>query len=193
MYRFPFNETEFNSYTYHGNAINIMTDGEWAARKGVGRVRIFPAGDVSVDVFVTHTAADPDPSYNYTNEWYRQKQVRELIETYLNASTANIVLLGGDFNAGPDTKEGSPYQMLRQFMTNCIEEIFYKVNEWMDAKFATYGNAANTFSGNLYDPVIYDYIFYKANGDRATAYTNWDRFYEYPFRPKTFANLFPQM
>ena len=63
--------------------------------------------------------------------------------------------------------------MLRRHMTNCIEEIFYKVNEWMDAKFATYGNIQNTFSGHKYDPVIYDYIFYKTNSDKARAYTNW--------------------
>jgi len=63
--------------------------------------------------------------------------------------------------------------MLRRFMTNCIEEIFYKVNEWMDAKFATYGNAQNTFSGNVYDPIIYDYIFYKTNSNKASVYTNW--------------------
>lgn len=63
--------------------------------------------------------------------------------------------------------------MLRRYMTNCIEEIFYKVNEWMDAKFATYGNLQNTFSGHVYDPIIYDYIFYKTNSNRATAYTNW--------------------
>ena len=104
--RFPFNQIEFNSYTYHGNALNSLTDGEWLARKGVGRVRIIPAYNVSIDVFVTHTAADPDPSYNYNNEFYRQKQVEELIGTYLNESTADVILLGGDFNAGPDTKEG---------------------------------------------------------------------------------------
>ena len=63
--------------------------------------------------------------------------------------------------------------MLRQHMTNCIEEIFYKLNEWMDAKFATYGNIDNTFSGHKYDPIIYDYIFYKTNSDKARAYTNW--------------------
>ena len=63
--------------------------------------------------------------------------------------------------------------MLRQHMTNCIEEIFYKLNEWMDAKFATYGNIENTFSGHKYDPIIYDYIFYKTNSDKARAYTNW--------------------
>jgi hypothetical protein len=58
-------------------------------------------------------------------------------------------------------------------MTNCIEEIFYKLNEWMDSKFATYGNIENTFSGHKYDPIIYDYIFYKTNTDKARAYTNW--------------------
>ena len=63
--------------------------------------------------------------------------------------------------------------MLRRHMTNCIEEIFYKVNEWMDAKFATYGNLQNTFSGNVYEPIIYDYIFYRTNNDKARAYTNW--------------------
>lgn len=104
--KYPFNETEFNSYTYHGNAMNVLSDGEWWARKGVGRVRIYPAKDVSLDVFVTHTAADPDASYNYTNEWYRKKQVEELVESYINKSNADIVLLGGDFNAGPDLTEG---------------------------------------------------------------------------------------
>ena len=105
--KYPFNETEFNSYTYHGNALNAASDGEWIARKGVGRVRIYPVADVSVDVFVTHTAADPDSSYKYTNEWYRQKQVEELVETYIANATADIILLGGDFNAGPDTTEGN--------------------------------------------------------------------------------------
>jgi endonuclease/exonuclease/phosphatase family metal-dependent hydrolase len=171
--KFPFNETEFDSYTYHGNALNSAKDGEWLARKGVGRVRVYPTSDVSVDVFVTHTAADPDARYNYTNEWYRKKQVEELVGTFINRSTADIVLLGGDFNAGPDMSEGSPYEMLRRLMTNCVEEIFYKVNEWMDAKFATYGNGENTFSGHLYDPIIYDYIFFKMNTDKARVYTNW--------------------
>ena len=106
VHRYPINETEFNSYTYHGNAMNVVSDGEWLARKGVGRIRIFPANDISIDVFVTHTAADPDKSYNYTNEWYRIKQVEELVNTYIKKSDADIVLLGGDFNAGPDMKEG---------------------------------------------------------------------------------------
>lgn len=72
----------------------------------MGRVRIIPASDVAIDVFVTHTAADPDPSNNYNNEFYRQKQVEELIENFLNKSSADVTILGGDFNAGPDSKEG---------------------------------------------------------------------------------------
>ena len=55
---------------------------------------------------MTHTAADPDPSNNYNNEFYRQKQVEELIENFLNKSSADVTILGGDFNAGPDSKEG---------------------------------------------------------------------------------------
>jgi hypothetical protein len=61
----------------------------------VGRVRILPAKNISIDVYVTHTAADPDPSYNYNNEWYRQKQVEELIASYLNKSTADVILVSG--------------------------------------------------------------------------------------------------
>ena len=38
--RFPFVEKEFNSYTEHGDAAKATIDGEWFARKGVGRVRI---------------------------------------------------------------------------------------------------------------------------------------------------------
>ena len=48
-------------------------------------------------------------------------------------------------------------------MSNSIEDFFYKLNVWLDTKYATYGNVQNTFSGFLYDPIIYDYIFYKAN------------------------------
>ena len=106
--KFPFHEVEFNSYTEHGNFWKATIDGEWFARKGVGRVRIHPRDDVTMDVFVTHTCADPDPRlHNYTNEWYRDAQVKELMETYVKRSTADVVLLGGDFNAGPDLNNGN--------------------------------------------------------------------------------------
>ena len=61
-----------------------------------------------MDVFVTHTAADPDPKYhNYSNEQFRNEQVKELMESYVTKSTADLVLLAGDFNAGPDLKKGN--------------------------------------------------------------------------------------
>ena len=39
--------------------------------------------------------------------------MEELIGTYLNKSTADVILLGGDFNAGPDAKEGETEEIFR--------------------------------------------------------------------------------
>jgi hypothetical protein len=33
-------------------------------------------------------------------------QVKELMDSYVSKSTADVVLLGGDFNAGPETMPG---------------------------------------------------------------------------------------
>lgn len=126
--RFPFEEKEFNSYNWHGDAAKSWIDGEYLAKKvkwqiierslhifllclrfslqGVGRVRVRPMDNVTLDVFITHTAADPDPSHGYNNSYYRVRQVRELVDVYLNRSTADVMFLGGDFNAGPENKEG---------------------------------------------------------------------------------------
>ena len=69
---------------------------------------------------------------------------------------------------------GSCFQMIKKHMTNCIEEIFYNSDEWLDSKFATYGNIKNTFTGGKYKPVTYDYIFHKSNHKNKTyAWTNW--------------------
>lgn len=57
-------------------------------------------------------------------------------------------------------------------MTNSVEEIFYKLQEWLNVKFATYGNLQNTFSGHLYDPIMYDYIFFKKNSIQTLVYTS---------------------
>ena len=48
--RFPILEYEFNSYTYHGDPLKALIDGEWFARKGVGRTRIEPLPNVTVSV-----------------------------------------------------------------------------------------------------------------------------------------------
>ena len=48
--RFPILEYEFNSYTWHGDPKKAFIDGEWLARKGVGRIRIEPLPNVTVSV-----------------------------------------------------------------------------------------------------------------------------------------------
>lgn len=176
--KYEFKEVEFNSFTYHGDPLKAWVDGEWLARKGVGRVRIEPVHNVTIDIFVTHTAADPDPSHGYNNSYYRVRQVQELMDSYVNKSDADIVILGGDFNAEPEETEGSCYQIIKKHMTNSIQEIFYKLNEWLDSKFATYGNVRNTFTGGKYKPVTYDYIFHKTNKKRHFA---WTSFFDLPF------------
>lgn len=166
-----FVEVEFNSFTDHGDLAKAAVDGEILARKGVGRVRIMPTEgkNLTVDVFVTHTAADPDPSHGYNNSYYREKQVRELVDSYLSKSTADIVILGGDFNAEP---QDSPYQMIKKLMQNCVQELFYKWDEWLKPRFATYGNERNTFSGGgAQKPIIYDYIFHFSA--KNISWTNW--------------------
>lgn len=176
--RFPFEETEFNSYTYHGDPLKAWIDGEWLARKGVGRVRIQPIKGLTVDLFVTHTAADPDPSHGYDNSYYRVRQVRELVETYVKKATGDVIILGGDFNAGPNKTEGEPYNIIRGYMKNSIEEFFYKLLTWLNPQYATYGNKKNTFS-NTFLPIIYDYIFYHARDESAV--NVWTNLYEMPF------------
>jgi endonuclease/exonuclease/phosphatase family metal-dependent hydrolase len=172
--RYNFSDVEFNTFTDHGDGAKAFVDGEVLARKGVGRVRI-DVFNVSVDVFVTHTAADPDPVHGYNNSYYRVRQVRELMKSYVSKSTADIVILGGDFNAHPDTDE---YGMVRDYMINSVQEIFYRLDEWLSSKFATYGNAANTFSGGKYSPVIYDYIFHRSNQPNRTQ--SWTYWFELP-------------
>ena len=101
------------------------------------------------------------------------------MDSYVSKSTADIVILGGDFNAEPVEEKDSPYQMIKEHMTNCVQEIFYKLDEWLNAKFATYGNAKNTFTGGVQKPVTYDYIFHKTNNlNRTLAWTNW---FDLPF------------
>ena len=152
--RFPFQEVEFHPYSDHGNI--FVSDGEYWAGKGVGRGRIEPDTNRTVDVFVTHTAAS---DYNY---YYRGKQVEELVG-HVERSDADFVILGGDFNVDPRMNETS-YRDLEKAMVNSVEEFFIRLADWLFNKDrATYGNPGNTYSNND-DPVVYDYIFHKANG-----------------------------
>ena len=51
---YPMKEVEFHQFTLKGT----IWDGEALQGKGVGRVRIEPRPNTTVDVFVTHTIAD---------------------------------------------------------------------------------------------------------------------------------------
>jgi len=97
-------QIEFFPYTDHGGWL----DGEAFARKGVGRVRIEPHTNVTVDVFVTHTCASDD------NKWYRQRQVKELVK-FVDKSDADFIVLGGDFNVDPKVN-----------IKNCFLTLFQK-------------------------------------------------------------------
>jgi hypothetical protein len=50
----------------------FSTGGESLARKGFGRVRIEPAANMSVDVFLTHTCASDE------NGWCREAQIKQV-------------------------------------------------------------------------------------------------------------------
>merc|ERR1712110_189525 len=169
--RYPFKEVEFNAFADHGDATKMFVDGEWFARKGVGRVQVEPMPNVTLDIFVTHTAADPEPWHGYNNSFYREKQVRELLDERISKSKADVVVLGGDFNDGP---KDSNFEMIRYEMQNSIEELFYKLSRWLNPEYSTYGNPDNTFTGGLYQPVMYDYIFRRTNfPNKVKARTYW--------------------
>ena len=51
--------------------------------------------------------------------------------------------------------------MVEKRMKNSFEEVYSENNEWTHKKFATWGNAKNTWSGHYNQPQILDYIFYQ--------------------------------
>jgi endonuclease/exonuclease/phosphatase family metal-dependent hydrolase len=161
---YPLKEVEFHQYTWKGQ----LWDLEPLAGKGVGRVTIEPIPGMKVDVFVTHTIADGSSMYNQT--WYRIKQAEELVESYLKTTTADAVILGGDFNAPPILEPGTPYYIIQKFMHNVCEESFCHVKE-----FATYGNQRNYFS-YVEEPVTLDYIFHKGMSPGTKTWADWSEF-----------------
>lgn len=170
--KFPFLETEFHMYSDRGS----IWDAEAFAGKGIGRVRIKLKDDLDVDVFTTHTIADSGTTMA-NNTAYRIKQVKELMNDYVLKSGAKVVILAGDFNTEPKMNTGEPFEIIRRHMTNSIEEIFYKLNEWLRPSFATYGNKLNTFTNQM-KPQTLDYIFHKTNSPDVIVWTNW---FELPF------------
>jgi len=165
--RYEFKEVEFHMYTYRGT----IWDGEAFAGKGVGRVRIVPRADLEIDVFTTHTIANSGTTMA-NNTWYRVKQVEELMDKYVSASTAQGVVLAGDFNTAPIQEPGEPYQIIRDKMINCVEEIYYKLREWLSPDYYTYGNHQNTYTRGSPDAATIDYVFHKSNCNRTAVWTN---------------------
>ena len=74
---------------------------------------------------------------DYDNKKYRVKQTTQLVEEILKESTADVIFLGGDFNAGPHSK---PYQIVQAYMKNSIEDVYWKLRAWLQPKWATYAN-----------------------------------------------------
>lgn len=172
--RFPMEHIEFTEYTQQGAFLKALSDGEKFSGKGVGRVRISPQEGVTVDILVTHTISEDG------NAAIREQQVEELVEKHVRGSTADFVILGGDFNASPDSKIEQTYHKIRAEMTNSIEEILVSLKSWINPEYATYGNKKNTYTGGgSIVPVIYDYIFHKQKTeDPAMIWTNW---FQLPF------------
>ena len=82
-FKFICRDFSFTSFSVHGSIWN--SDGEFWSRKGIGRVRLEPAVNFTVDIFLTSLCADD------SNTYYRQIQAAEFGEALRN-SDADFVL-----------------------------------------------------------------------------------------------------
>ena len=149
--KFPIKEVSFTEYTAHGYI--FYKDGEYWARKGTGRIRIEPAKNYTVDVFLTSTCA-----FDY-NTYYRQIQASEFAKT-VSESTADFVIGAGDFNIDPRTSE-TTYKSVKSVLKDTRKVFLGK--DWLDPKLATYGNNKNSYSYGA-SSLVYDYFWHKTNG-----------------------------
>lgn len=162
--RYPILEADFTVYHEHGP----YAGGESLARKGFGRVRIEPQENLTVDVFLTHTCANDE------NNWCRDAQILQLVGA-VRKSAADFVILGGDFNLDPRANE-TGYHTLKEELISSMEEFFKHISDWLVPSRASYGNPRNTYS-NSYSPVLYDYIWHKANRRNSV----WTNIFDVPF------------
>jgi len=154
-------EIEYNPYSVHGDF--FWSDGEYFARKGVGRVRVAPSENVTVDIFLTSLAAN---DYNY---YYRQIQAKEFGAAMRN-SDADYVTGGGNFEVDPRTSETS-YRDIRSGLHDSRQD--FLGDHWMDNDLATYGNKKNSYSGRD-GPLLYDYLLHKSNHHKKIKVTNYN-------------------
>jgi len=148
--RFPILETEFKVFSVHGDF--FWFDGEYEARRGIGRVRIRPARNITVDIFVTALAAS---DYNF---YYRQIQAKEFAEE-VKRSDADYILAGTSLNSDPRNSESSYHSVKKSGLINGCEA--FAGATWVQQRFCTYGRAGNSYSKGS-TALIYDYIWYKA-------------------------------
>ena len=180
--RYPIEEApgvngKFVEYLVHGEDPHEIPGGgyemtgEKHATKGWGVIRIKPKikyGDVTIDVFVTHTCADPgvgDPTNAYYQITRREKQIEQLISEGVLKSTADIIILGGDLNVPKPSdmfvegyihrkdkdkweKEKS-YNIIKKAMKNSMVD--EHGDSWMERRngigtkqYATFNNPRNT-------------------------------------------------
>ena len=78
-----FRDFSFTPFSVHGSIWN--NDGEFWARKGIGRVRLEPAVNFTVEIFLSSLCAED------SNTYYRQIQATEFGEALRN-SDADFVL-----------------------------------------------------------------------------------------------------
>ena len=72
--------------------------------------------NISMDVYNLHTAAH---SNNIDN---RRPQIRQLM-SYVKKSTADIQIVGGDFNQHPNKEKDSPYQIVTKSLMKDSDEV----------------------------------------------------------------------
>ena len=149
---YPFKQSYFTEFRDKGTFFGMFS-GDWELywAKGIGRVRIEPVANLTIDIFTTHTR----DNYWSSGNAIRSNQIEQLNEE-ISTSTADVVILGGDLNTEPNTKLLS-YKNLANYLTNSADE--RSSQGWQVP--ATYGNPNNYFSKNK-KPQIIDYIFYRS-------------------------------
>lgn len=195
--RFQFQDVAFNQFKECGSLDHIGGDGECLAGKGLGSVKIrVPLGgggggageEVGVEVFVTHTIAEPPVGTGYSNAEYRVSQVGEIVAN-ATASKEQVVVVGGDFNMVPSGEEGeeerasfrkrvifdplffsffsagTTFRMVRDKFRSAVEEVY--PDEWNTTKLTSSNNPRNTYMLESEGPHLLDYIFYRSADETA--------------------------
>jgi len=149
--RHPFLKVKFYPFDNHGD---LLWDYEYFLRRGLGKVEI-EVMDKTVEVFVSSLAS------NSYNSWYREKQVKQLLET-VALSQAEVILVGGDLNVDPRDDEQVLELIKRSGLSNAGEEYFKgDQSKWLAKELSTLGNEANTYTSREDGAVILDYIFHR--------------------------------